>query len=189
VKGSTPVIQEDRSLATSRHGSISRTPKVNAEASNLRSQIATKEFELARLEKLFKKQPASESASLQKQILLLLDDLKKLKAQYLRLTGVDYENSSKRSRERVQMGGVSPKTRVQVDAWSAGLGQPPATPAARSVQAYQPLPVIKKEVSEQPSVLGAESPKPSREIPFPPHWVQSRYNSISPTAQAHLMYS
>lgn len=122
---SHPLKERSRGLSSSsRHGIISRSHKVNAEASSLRSQIATKEFELARLEKVLRKkgitntppslgrQSSAAPTNISSQPSVVVDprvtqqvcdlqlEVKDLKAHYLRLTGVEYSQSNRRPRLR-----------------------------------------------------------------------------------------
>lgn len=103
-----------------------RTQRINAEASALRSQIASKEFEASRLEKMMRKKHRSDSLTeeqrqissgpalgrsestsptaglqttpLQQQSMDLTLELKHLKARYFQLTGVPYEQSGSNRR-------------------------------------------------------------------------------------------
>jgi hypothetical protein len=92
--------------------SKSKSRKEKAEASALRSSIAAKEFELHRLEKLIKKKGslgaaqeisggANTSATQAGQAMMTVltsqqSELKDLKESYYKLTGVHYENSTRR---------------------------------------------------------------------------------------------
>ena len=168
------------STSSSRHGAmISRSHKVNAEAAGIRSQIATKEFELARLEKMVRKHGSGHSGQagpaissqpsqvvirpdprVMQQIQDLLLELKELKIQYFRLTGVDYAQTGRqkkapeprppRDREKVPrtatLSPIQSATEKRNRASPVPMEHPtsiaraslPATPAARSLIERQP---------------------------------------------------
>jgi hypothetical protein len=170
---------------------------VNAEASSIRSQIATKEFELVRLEKMVRKgrsegkssfSPAISSQPSQvvmrpdprvlQQIQDLLMELKELKTQYFRLTGVDYaqtgrNRSSKLKDNEPAPGPTSPSGSVGKKTPPAPApmdgARSPTTPASRSLLEKK-VPLL-SPAADSALAVGAPSADPATlHLACPPHW-------------------
>lgn len=95
------------SRSASRGRSRNRSTAINNEASALRGQIATKEYELKRMEKMQAQRNKNKDAAMtvSDTVAKQTADLARLKMEYQRLTGVSYEQSGEMKRRRRLLGG------------------------------------------------------------------------------------